>query len=235
MDMDLSKLLGDVYDNENQAGSEPAAPAQPATPSVPDWSDDERLDKVFADWTPGPPESAPAAERNMVLDLPGPHERLDDDLAAALSAALVDAGGPANEPEIHLPEDDSNPTVPVIDLGPVALDNDPVHVAAAAVGAPLEVESPASFEVDAMPFEVEAAEKTHDGPAADFSAGLMEVPDPVPAASVEARRWQRSDDDILPGRGGVLAAGGRSKRGKAHKAPVTAEGPGRRLFNRKKG
>src|SRR5687768_200754 len=82
--MDLSKVLGDVYETENR-------PA-PAAASAPDWSDEQRLDEAFADWTPGPPASAPAAEHEMAAHAPVASVRLDDDMAAALTAALSGEG-----------------------------------------------------------------------------------------------------------------------------------------------
>ena len=68
--MDLSKLLGDLYatDEDRQAGDEPAeASGQPGPRSVgaPEWADESRLDEAFASWKPGPPDDAPAAERDM--------------------------------------------------------------------------------------------------------------------------------------------------------------------------
>jgi hypothetical protein len=74
---DLSKVLGDLYEADA-----PAAPAYQAT--APAWADEARLDEAFAQWTPGPPADAPAAEREFA-----PVARLDDDIAANLSAALV--------------------------------------------------------------------------------------------------------------------------------------------------
>lgn len=81
--MDLSKVLGDVYDSDG-----PDAAAPPAQASAPQWSDEAHLDEVFASWTPGPPASAPAAEREMLESL-SDKEPVQDAVAAALSAALV--------------------------------------------------------------------------------------------------------------------------------------------------
>jgi hypothetical protein len=83
---DLSEMLGDVYG----APEEPEQPAAPATPGAPGWSDDEHLDKAFANWTPGPSADAPAAERGMFAPAPPTASpRLADDLAAALSEAVL--------------------------------------------------------------------------------------------------------------------------------------------------
>lgn len=79
--MDLSKVLGDVYETEDR-------PA-PAVGSAPEWADEQRLDEVFAKWTPGPPASAPAAEHEMAAHTSARRVRLDDDLAVALTAALA--------------------------------------------------------------------------------------------------------------------------------------------------
>ena len=96
--MDLSKLLGDLYEAESTSADEAAPPTDAGhksdvddtgtadvdqadvdhgqadqgqatdgfDPSAgPDWSDELRLEQAFADWTPGPPSDAPAAERQM--------------------------------------------------------------------------------------------------------------------------------------------------------------------------
>ncbi|HVF73433.1 MAG TPA: hypothetical protein VM938_00185 [Acidimicrobiales bacterium] len=91
--MDLSKVLGDVY-----AGSAPA----PAPTTTPEWADEAHLDQAFANWTPGPPADAPAAEREMAAHVdPTSRRRIDDDLASALTEAL--SAAPA-EPEPDLAE-----------------------------------------------------------------------------------------------------------------------------------
>lgn len=112
---DLSRVLGDLYGESEQA----AAPASSFRPTAPEWADDERLDEAFASWTPGPPADAPAAEREMsvVVDAPiVPDARMDDDIAAAMNAALVDAGRDnevevpmASAPSYALPTYDDEP------------------------------------------------------------------------------------------------------------------------------
>jgi hypothetical protein len=95
---DLSKVLGDLYGGE---GEPSATPNRNFRAEAPEWADEDRLDQAFADWTPGPTADAHPAEREMshVLDMPAvPHAHLDEDLAGALSAALVDAG--SGEPEV---------------------------------------------------------------------------------------------------------------------------------------
>src|SRR5581483_7054282 len=107
---DLSKVLGDLYDG----GGEPAPrPANDYRATAPAWADEDRLDEAFAEWTPGPPDDAPAAEREMsvVLDMPAvPPARLDEDMAATLSAALAEAAtappAPAWDASPILPEPD---------------------------------------------------------------------------------------------------------------------------------
>lgn len=71
--MDLSRLLGDLYDDGDDR-PENEAPASPlATGEGPEWADESRLDAAFASWTPGPPSDAPAAEQDMArVDTPGP-------------------------------------------------------------------------------------------------------------------------------------------------------------------
>ena len=99
--MDLSKVLEDVYETENR-------PA-PAAASAPEWADEQRLDEVFAEWTPGPHASAPAAEHEMAAHT-STNAPLDDDLAAALTAALSSDDTVADDvptfPEVD-PEPDS--------------------------------------------------------------------------------------------------------------------------------
>jgi hypothetical protein len=78
--MDLSKLLGDLYET-NEADppvDSPLAEASPASPAPvsppapgPDWADEALLDEAFASWKPGPPDDAPAAEREMANGFPG--------------------------------------------------------------------------------------------------------------------------------------------------------------------
>jgi hypothetical protein len=75
--MDLSKLLGELYTAEDDdlvvEAERPQEPDPVDTASAPDWSDEARLDQVFASWVPGPPSDAPAAEREMASSpLPAP-------------------------------------------------------------------------------------------------------------------------------------------------------------------
>lgn len=72
---ELSTMLGDVYSDRNRDGS-PAPGAVAGRPrprrragTLPDWADEDVLDAAFAEWVPGPPSSAPAAERSMLTDL----------------------------------------------------------------------------------------------------------------------------------------------------------------------
>ncbi|HEV7888594.1 MAG TPA: hypothetical protein VGO92_13635 [Acidimicrobiales bacterium] len=128
---DLSKVLGDLYGGDNEPS---ATPPRDFRPSAPEWADEERLDEAFAGWTPGPPADAHATEREMavVVDAPGspevPAARLDDDLAATLSAALVDAGQENGQPEVPIA------TAPAYSL--------PFEPAPAPVGDASEVDQP---------------------------------------------------------------------------------------------
>ncbi|MBV9410921.1 MAG: hypothetical protein JO148_04955, partial [Acidimicrobiia bacterium] len=104
---DLSNLLGAVYgdgpskpardaDDEAHVEHEPAAADR--SPAVPDWADDEHLDAAFAEWKPGPPADASPTEHAFVMDADDdPAPPLADDLAAALSEALVAASGTADD------------------------------------------------------------------------------------------------------------------------------------------
>ena len=111
--MDLSKVLGDVYETEDR-------PA-PAAGSAPEWADEQRLDEVFAEWTPGPHASAPAAEHEMAAHTAPSSARLDDDLAAALTAALASDEPTADAvptfPDVE-PEPDSVAAVLYAELAP---------------------------------------------------------------------------------------------------------------------
>lgn len=87
--MDLSKLLGDLYqtDETDSPDAMPAASSsQPA--AAPEWANEARLDEAFASWKPGPPDDAPAAERELAdgyqgtsfpqLETPYDHGSQDD-------------------------------------------------------------------------------------------------------------------------------------------------------------
>jgi hypothetical protein len=114
---DLSHLLGAVYGDEQHDPDDHSVPVEPPEAErPPDWADDAHLDAAFADWTPGPPDDAPAAERAVLADAsPAKGKPLPDDLATALSEALV----PKREAAAEL-------TAATSDQGPVELrDHDP--------------------------------------------------------------------------------------------------------------
>src|SRR3954451_20064437 len=103
---DLSNLLGAVYgDGPSPAGRDPEDEAHVETeptaaergPAVPDWADDEHLDAAFAQWKPGPSADASPPEHAFVVDSDDDPPPLPDDLAAALSEALVAASGTADD------------------------------------------------------------------------------------------------------------------------------------------
>lgn len=87
--MDLSKLLGDLYETDEVEApvDAPLAETAPAPPDTrpaagPDWADEALLDEAFASWTPGPPDSAPAAEREMANGFPATsYPELEGDLS----------------------------------------------------------------------------------------------------------------------------------------------------------
>ena len=92
--MDLSKVLDDVYDASN---NKPASPAG----SAPTWADEQRLDEVFSQWTPGPPADAPAAEREIV-------DALDHETAGAIAEILAPGTpdpAPVSFPAVELEPD----------------------------------------------------------------------------------------------------------------------------------
>ncbi|MDP8974932.1 MAG: hypothetical protein M3N28_00890, partial [Actinomycetota bacterium] len=63
--MDLSKLLGDLYETDETDSPPGPMSAEPSTPAGPEWANEARLDEAFASWKPGPPDDAPAAEREV--------------------------------------------------------------------------------------------------------------------------------------------------------------------------
>jgi hypothetical protein len=191
---DLSNLLGDVY-------GDPGPETAPA-PEPPAWADENRLDEAFADWTPEPLEAVVAKAPSS-----SPSAPLDDDLAAALSAALADAprapvAAPPVERFSHVDADEVT-VPPVVDAATLERvpDADPVGTLEATVVAP--------------PTPIEETTKKR-GRSLSFSLSRKSAPKPVPVVSATpapavvatagaARPWQPSDDDILPAR----AAGGR--------------------------
>jgi hypothetical protein len=71
-------MLGNVYGDDAPANDAPAddAPATfdeavplRAVAKLPEWADEDVLDQAFAQWVPGPPADAPAAERSMLTEL----------------------------------------------------------------------------------------------------------------------------------------------------------------------
>jgi hypothetical protein len=198
---DLSDLLGDVYGEPE----EEAPPAPPTGPGTPEWADDEHLDRAFSEWTPGPGADAPAAERDMFAPAPAsPATRLADDLAAALSEAVLAESAPPDEAAYEMDEAEAD----VVDD---AVTSEPPHPEPAPVPSP-------------------AAPVAHGDPATAALHDLEPVTEPTPVvapAPVHQAGWQRSDDDILPtgraARGGVRLP--RPRAGKAPKAPKGAKGP----------
>ena len=64
--MDLSKLLGDLYETDETGSPPDPVSAEPSSPApVPERANEARLDEAFASWKPGPPDDAPAAEREV--------------------------------------------------------------------------------------------------------------------------------------------------------------------------
>jgi len=131
--MDLSKLLGDLYETDDaDTATDPAmanAPSVPPTPrpdTGPEWATEERLDEAFASWRPGPPDDAPAAEREMADAHSG---RAFPQLEAALASdALFEAGLSEHRPpgsrtaEAGTPSDPSTGVDGAADATPHDLD-----------------------------------------------------------------------------------------------------------------
>jgi hypothetical protein len=209
---DLSHLLGDVYGDPDgpPVRHEPSAAAR--TPSVPDWAGDDVLDQAFSTWTPGPPADAPDAERT-IMEPVGASVPLDDDLAAALSAAL--AAAPA-------PDQTAAAVVDVPAVEPTAASVEPVTPESAVVdftvanpvvegGAWPVAQVADDFE---QPDVFSTSWLTPAAPEPDMELAVPDLgsvlgepahetvfvgDDTVLEEPLPDRPWQRSDDDILPG------------------------------------
>jgi len=205
---DLSNLLGDVYGDPT-----PPAPSSAPAPEPPAWADESRLDEAFADWTPEPLEAVVADSAPRAV----PSARLDDDLAAALSAALADAprAPVAAAPVTRFAHVDADAA-----LVPPVLDGATLEPAAE----PAPDSDPFSTALDAIvvtpPTAVETAPRKRSLPLTRSRKTLAPpvAPAPVftepavtavaPAPVVADRPWQPSDDDILPARTSGRKSGG---------------------------
>jgi hypothetical protein len=91
--MDLSKMLDELYHEEEDEDSEEPVDREPEGP---EWAEDARLEEVFSSWTPGPPAEAAEAEREMASGLGNDAdlraELRDDDLDTLGSSDLEDVG-----------------------------------------------------------------------------------------------------------------------------------------------
>jgi hypothetical protein len=148
--------------------------------------------------------SADARVGELTTSLP-----LDDDLAAALSAALVD--GPRTPP----PASSVPPPAPAAPAAPIAADTPPVAapVAPAAGVAPVAPVAPAVTQAPVAPAAapIPSADAMPAGAAgervsawlADISARqrLREQGPDLDAVIPDTPVWQRGDDDILPAAG----------------------------------
>ena len=83
---DLSEMLGDVYGEPTRSRPSRRRRPEPRRRSGPTTSTSIA---AFAEWTPGPGADAPAAERGMFASAHARAGRLADDLAAALSEAVL--------------------------------------------------------------------------------------------------------------------------------------------------
>jgi hypothetical protein len=173
---DLSEMLGDVYGAKDDQPE-----ATPPTRPAPAWSDDEHLDRAFADWTPGPASDAPAAERRLFADGP---DKLADDLAAALSEAVLAETPPSDSVTVPDLRGESAPPAPVEPFAPPAHDT---PVAAAPVAEPVAAVEP--VQSGAAP-AVAAASFTDLEPEAPAAPAVIPAPKPM--------AWQRDHDDIIP-------------------------------------
>lgn len=180
----------------------------------PEWADEAHLDEVFSAWVPGPPDSASAAEKEMAgenppLELPAEDDISDEDMEAALAAALAEAEQ-WNQPDFASVEADLDPPAPPPPPAERSAASEPASPSwlnvpePEAPPAPIE---PSSMEPDpTLEAEAEAEPEPEPffeperepGAQTSFDPG----PPPAPQPTGPARPWARSDDDILPGRKG---------------------------------
>lgn len=220
---DFSGILGDLYGEDGEKQEQPAgqqaqpqpAPPQPVPPAAPapvaatpspqpEWVSSSNLDQAFADWQPGTP-TTPAEPEST-----GPRS-LDDDLAAALSAALAESDA---EPAVSAMPTESSALVDAITAP------EPVAATAEQPAAPADI----ALAPSAQPSD--GAWVTDSPPAASFEA------------PVAGGHWSRAADDILPGAAASGASGGAAKSRPAHaapKAPKEAKPPKERGRRGKKG
>ena len=192
---DLSKMLGDVYDAPAPPGPD-ERPVPHEHRTGPEWADDEHLDRAFAGWTPGPGADAPARERSLFAG--AAPEPLADDLAAALSEAVLaeQSAEPANTPEY-----DEQPGLTPVDVAPAMT---ATAFGGLATDAPPRPATPVPVPVADEPSvdtEVPAVGDTIDDTAVDDTAVEIEPEQMFRTSGA----WQRADDDILPGSGGGKA------------------------------
>jgi hypothetical protein len=157
---DLSNLLGDLYGEHGSPDGPSVRHEPPAGERAPEWASDSRLDQAFEDWTP---EAHGSGTTPIATD---------DDLTAALSAALGSA--PVAPP----------PPAPAPAPAPV--------MPAAAPPAPAPV-----AEAPRAPWTAAAALAEATPEPVHAPAPAPVVPAPV---SGGPRLWTRGDDDIFPGR-----------------------------------
>ena len=157
---DLSNLLGDVYGDHSPDGP-PVRREPAASERSPGWNAQAQQE-----------QARPAEPRFTVAEPVKPLPPIDDDLAAALSAALNEAAAPAPAAPAEAPA----PAPAPIAMAPMA-------------PAPLP-QPPAPVPV-AVPVAVPQAPATVPAPVAMAPAAVAQ----------EARFWTRGDDDIFPSKG----------------------------------
>ncbi len=193
--MDLSKLLGDLYETDHTDETDSPSDAMSEAPSSrpapgPEWANEARLDEAFASWKPGPPDDAPAAEREMVdryqgTSVPQLH-------AARPSDAQVDGDGVDGDgvdgASYYQPRsafDDLND----LDLNGLGQNElSPNEFVPEGQGPDDQVEAEYQPTTDGVvPEPVQAGESDVD------ADDPLTVPSPM---------WTRADDDVLPHRRG---------------------------------
>jgi hypothetical protein len=191
---DLSNLLGAVYgdapsstsrDPEDEAHVEKEPAADERAPAVPDWADDDHLDAAFAEWKPGPADDASPVEHAFVQDTDDdPPPPLPDDLAAALSEALVATSGRAHDADDDEPEVTFQPRKLVDFSAPVLEDDAEEHTVEALVADEADEDEVEEHTVEADIAEEHTVEPAppitpQRAAAAELTAASRIEPDPV--------------------------------------------------------
>jgi hypothetical protein len=170
---DLSNLLGDVY-GDSTPDSAPIRREPAASERTPEWASDSRLDRAFSGWEP---ESHFPFDQDVATPKA---PAVDDDLAAALTAALSEAAPPVAAAAW------APPAPPAPEFAPPAF------------SAP----APAPVVVPVPPVAAPAPPAPAPIPRAGWTASPTPAPTQVVSAPMSVPQptmWSPGDDDIYPG------------------------------------